>query len=255
MRRAAVMVSFAILCAVFAAGQANLDRVSVPADVMEKRVVKRVSPKFPPGMRPNGSVELKVMVDASGHPASIEQTSGDPVLGAAMVDAIKQWEYQLYLVDGKAVEVETTVNASFKTTMSYALVDSPPPQGVAGDVPGGAAPGQTGSVATEEPKTKVAIPVRVRVSSGVAGRLIKKKVAPLYPEEGRKQHIEGTVVLQIVIDKEGNVEHVDLISGHPLLAPAAIEAVRQWKYKPYLLNNRPMEVDTQVLVNFTLVKK
>ena len=69
----------------------------------------------------------------------------------------------------------------------------------------------------------------------------------------RMQHIQGVVVLSAIIDKEGNVANVQLISGHPLLAPAAIEAVKQWKYKPYLLNGTPVEVETQVQVNFTLV--
>jgi len=254
MRRTALIVSFTILCAAFAAAQAKPDGVSVPPEVMEKRLVKRVPPKFPPGMRANGSVELKVVVDMSGHPASIEQTSGDPLLGAAMVEAIKQWEYRPYLVDGKPVEVETTVNVSFKTTVSSTLVDNPPPQGVVGDSPGSIPTGQPGGLASEEPKQGVTVPLRVRISSGVASGLIVKKVAPLYPEEARAEHVQGTVLLHVMIDKEGNVQHVDLISGHPLLAPAAIEAVRQWKYKPYLLNNHPMEVDTQVRVNFTLAK-
>ena len=156
---------------------------------------------------------------------------------------------------GKPIEVETTVNVTFKTTASSALVDNPPPQGVVGDSPGGIKPGQMGSVASEEPKQGVTVPLRVRISSGVASALIVKKVAPLYPEKAREEHVEGTVLLHVMIDKEGNVQHVDLISGHPLLAPAAIEAVRQWRYQPYLLNNRPVDVDTQVSVNFTLAKK
>ena len=255
MRRTIILASFTILYAAFLAAQAKPDRVTVPPEVMEKHLVKRVSPSFPPGVHPNGTVELKVVVDPSGHPASIEQVSGDPVLGAAMVEAVKQYEYQPYLVAGKAVEVETTVKASFKTTTSYSLVDSPPPQGVVGDSPGGIKPGQIGSVATEEPRPQASVPLRIRASSGVAGQLIKKKVAPLYPEEARQQRVQGTVLLHVLIDKEGNVEQVDLISGHPLLAPAAIEAVRQWKYTPYLLNQQPVALDTQVEVNFALVKK
>ena len=55
-----------------------------------------------------------------------------------------------------------------------------------------------------------------------------------------------------MIGKDGSIENLTLVSGHPMLAPAAIEAVKQWKYKPYLLNGEPVEVDTEVLVNFTL---
>jgi TonB family protein len=96
------------------------------------------------------------------------------------------------------------------------------------------------------------IPGRVRVSQGVARNLLIKKVDPLYPEDARHDHIQGQVVLQVIIDKNGDIESVMLVSGHPALAPAAIEAVKQWKYKPYLLNSQPVQVETQVVVNFTL---
>jgi protein TonB len=82
--------------------------------------------------------------------------------------------------------------------------------------------------------------------------LLVKKVQPEYPPEAKDQHIQGTVVLQATIDTEGNVANLQLISGHPLLAPPAIEAAKQWKYRPYLLNNTPIQVETQIVVNFTL---
>jgi TonB family protein len=93
---------------------------------------------------------------------------------------------------------------------------------------------------------------RVRVSQGVSQGLLIKKVQPRYPEEARQGRLQGQVVLQVVIDKNGDFETVSLVSGHPLLAPAAIEAVKQWKYKPYLLQGQPVAVDTQVIVNFQL---
>ena len=68
----------------------------------------------------------------------------------------------------------------------------------------------------------------------------------------RQARIQGSVLLQAQISKEGTIEHLTLISGHPMLAPAAIEAVKQWRYKPYILNGEPVEVDTQITVNFTL---
>jgi len=98
-------------------------------------------------------------------------------------------------------------------------------------------------------------PVRpgvVRVSRSVMERLVVTKVAPEYPPDAKEQKIQGVVVLSVIIDKEGNVSEIQLISGHPLLAPAAIEAVKQWKYRSYLLNGSPVEVETQIQVNFTL---
>jgi TonB family protein len=110
---------------------------------------------------------------------------------------------------------------------------------VAGD---GASAAPTGS----------ARPVRVRVSEGVAKAFLIKKVSPEYPADAREAHIQGQVVIQVEIDQQGNIQDVKLVSGHPLLAPPALEAVKQWKYQPYLLNGQPVNVESQVVVNFTL---
>jgi protein TonB len=92
----------------------------------------------------------------------------------------------------------------------------------------------------------------VRVSQGVSQGLLIRKVNPTYPPLARQARISGTVILRAVISKDGSIENLSLVSGHPMLAPAAIDAVKQWKYKPYLLNGEPVEVDTEVQVNFTL---
>jgi protein TonB len=140
--------------------------------------------------------------------------------------------------------------------------DEAPPQmassGVVGGVPGGIPGGQMGGViggiisSTPVAVPKVATPQRVRVSQGVSTGLLVRRVNPTYPPLARQARIQGTVVLHAVISKDGSIEGLTLISGHPMLAPAAIDAVKQWKYKPYLLNGEPVEVDTEVLVNFTL---
>jgi protein TonB len=96
------------------------------------------------------------------------------------------------------------------------------------------------------------LPQRVRVSQGVSTGLLVTKVQPQYPEDAQQVRIQGSVVLKAVIDKNGDVEELTLVSGHPLLAPAALEAVKQWKYKPYLLNGQPVKVETQIMVNFQL---
>jgi periplasmic protein TonB len=125
--------------------------------------------------------------------------------------------------------------------------------GVPGGVPGGSLGGVMGSIINSTGAVpKVATPQRVRVSQGVSSGLLIKKVQPNYPPLARQARIQGQVVLQAEISKEGTIQNLQLISGHPMLAPAAIEAVKQWRYKPYLLNGEPVAVDTQVVVNFTL---
>jgi len=140
--------------------------------------------------------------------------------------------------------------------------EAPPPSmataGVVGGVPGGIPGGQMGGViggiisSTPVAVPKVATPQRVRVSQGVSAGLLVRRVNPNYPPLARQARIQGQVVLRAVISKDGSIENLTLVSGHPMLAPAAIDAVKQWKYKPYLLNGEPVEVDTEVLVNFTL---
>src|SRR6202171_772299 len=128
------------------------------------------------------------------------------------------------------------------------------PGGVPGGIPGGSTGGVMGGIlgSANAAIPKVATPQRVRVSTGVATGLLIKKVTPNYPQLAKQARIQGTVVLQAEISKDGTIQNLQLISGHPMLAPAAIEAVRQWRYKPYLLNGEPVAVETQVVVNFSL---
>jgi protein TonB len=91
-----------------------------------------------------------------------------------------------------------------------------------------------------------------KVSSGVAQGLLVRQVAPQYPQAARQAHISGTVVLQVVIGKDGSVQNLHALSGPPLLIPSAMEAVKQWRYKPYQLNGEPVEANTQINVKFSL---
>jgi protein TonB len=128
------------------------------------------------------------------------------------------------------------------------------PGGVPGGIPGGSTGGVMGGILSSTPVAvpKVATPQRVRVSTGVATGLLLRKVQPNYPPLAKAARIQGHVLLQAEISKDGTIQNLQLISGHPMLAPAAIEAVKQWRYKPYLLNGEPVAVETQVDVIFSL---
>jgi protein TonB len=91
----------------------------------------------------------------------------------------------------------------------------------------------------------------IRLSHISEGNLVRK-VQPVYPALARNARIQGMVVLEATISKQGSIENLRLLSGHPMLAPSAIDAVRQWRYKPYILNGEPVEVETQITVNFAL---
>ena len=102
------------------------------------------------------------------------------------------------------------------------------------------------------PKLQPVVPQRIRISQGVTSGLLIHKTEPSYPALARSARIQGNVVLRAIIDKAGNIQDLQLVSGHPMLVPAAIEAVKQWRYRPYLLNGQPVEVDTTITVIFTL---
>jgi periplasmic protein TonB len=137
--------------------------------------------------------------------------------------------------------------------------EAPPPMsgvvgGVPGGVPGGQMNGVIGGIISNAPSAvpKVATPTRIRVSQGVTAGLVIKRVNPVYPPLARTARVQGSVLLAAVIGKDGTIQNLHVVSGHPLLTQAALDAVRQWRYKPYILNGEPVEVDTQVTVNFTL---
>ena len=126
--------------------------------------------------------------------------------------------------------------------------------GAQGGQNGGQIGGVISSIISSTPRAvpKVAMQTRVRVSQGVTAGLLTRKVQPMYPPLARQARIQGVVVLQAEISKDGEIQNLSLISGHPMLAPAAIEAVKQWRYRPYILNGESVAVETQITVNFTL---
>src|SRR5215470_16973651 len=136
------------------------------------------------------------------------------------------------------------------------------PGGVAGGTPGGVLGGIIGSVPTAAPpppppppkavEKAPAAPQRIRVGGNVQQARLVKQPRPVYPPLAKQARIQGTVKLSAIIAKDGTIQQLEVISGHPLLVPAALEAVKQWVYQPTLLNGEPVEVITQIDVNFTL---
>jgi periplasmic protein TonB len=119
-----------------------------------------------------------------------------------------------------------------------------------------AAGGSDKAIAGIVGSTKVDIPKQttqtLSISQGVSQGLLEKRVKPVYPSQAREMHIAGQVLLDAVIAKDGRVVKVQQRSGNPTLGRAALDAVHQWKYRPYLLNGQPVEIETQILVNFEL---
>jgi protein TonB len=167
------------------------------------------------------------------------------------------------VIDRSKLMAPTKIPEKIATIKEEEPPSAPPSGGVVGGVVGGVPGGQPGGVvggvvgsimpsAPVAPPKPPPPPERVKVSGGVTAGMLLVKVAPVYPVLARQARISGTVVLQAVIGKNGKIENLHAVSGHPLLIQSAIDAVRQWRYKPYILDGQPVEVDTQVTVNFTL---
>lgn len=128
--------------------------------------------------------------------------------------------------------------------------------GVPGGVPGGQAGGVLGGIigglGSNLPPPPKEAPKRIRVGGQVQTAKLINKVQPIYPPLAKQARIQGTVRLQAIIAKDGAIVELQVLSGHPLLVQAALDAVRQWRYHPTLLNGEPVEVVTTIDVVFTL---
>jgi protein TonB len=136
---------------------------------------------------------------------------------------------------------------------------------VPGATPGGQYDGARDAVwrkilgtATPEPpppqRSKAALPVRIRVGGIVSAARLIYQPKPEYPEIAKMTRTEGAVEFEAVIGKDGTIEELKVLRGHPLLVKAALEAVRRWRYQPTLLNGEPIEVVTEITVNFKLAE-
>src|SRR5208282_5355699 len=154
-------------------------------------------------------------------------------------------------------------------TIAQVKDNEPPPSavGVVGGVPGGVPGGTFGGVLggviggvlsaaapPPPPPPKPQAPKRIRVGGQVESARLIFQPKPEYPPLAKMARIQGTVRLDAIISKDGTIQDLKVISGHPLLVKAAMEAVQRWRYQPTLLNGEPVEVVTEVDVNFTLAE-
>jgi TonB family protein len=218
--------------------------------------VKKVDAKYPPEARAQhiqGAVVLNVVIDREGNVGDVQLNSGHPMLAPAAIEAVKQWKYKPYLLNGQPIAMETQVSVDFTLEPGQETANEPQPPSVIGSIP--ATPGGRVMVGviTSVTKRNADGSQRVHLPSWISQTLLVKRVPPKYPEAARKQAIQaGSVVFKGIISKEGDVVEVQLVSAAaPVFEQPAIDAVRQWKYKPYLLNGRPVEVETEIDVVFT----
>lgn len=165
---------------------------------------------------------------------------------------------QVHLMQNNQLVAPKVIPKEIKIIKEEAEPD-PGAMGMTGGVPGGVAGGSMGGVlggviggaggAPPPPKPNV---TRIRQGGAVTQASLINRVQPVYPPLARQTRVSGTVRLHAIISKEGTVQQLEVLSGHPLLVQAALDAVRQWRYRPTLLNGEPVEVDTTIDVIFSL---
>jgi protein TonB len=158
---------------------------------------------------------------------------------------------------GSSAAVEDPFTAPPRIPINIAMIrdSGPAPSGPVGNLDAGTVPGGIGDPFGHQPAPRVvhAAPAGpVHVASELASGLLIRKVIPHYPELAKVMHAEGTVSLTATIAKDGTIANLRVVSGPPVLQQAALDAVSQWRYRPYLLNGQPVDVETTINVIFTL---
>ena len=201
--------------------------VRVSSGTMAGMAISQPVPVYPDEAKAQhvqGVVVLRARISKEGTVKDVQVVSGPPPLIVSAIDAVRQWKYKPYLLNGEPTAVDTTININFSL-------------------------GETGPQANAASSRDFVylMPGIELAPEKLAGNQILK-VDPVYPEIANAAHVQGAVILHAIISKTGEVEKLDVISGPSMLTASAMEAARQWKYKPYLLNGEPMVVATTVSV-------
>jgi TonB family protein len=220
---------------------------SSPGDSTELVVIDAPQPGYPmeavnKGVQ--GKVWIHLIISETGDVESTDVISGDPDLARAAQDAMKKWKFKPYIRDGKPVKVNTKMPVDF--AFKNKIIDAAAPS----DSSANASAPPAGAAGTSGERPRGNLPLKIRVSSGVARGLLEHEVHPIYPIEARRGHIQGDVIFQATIGTDGLVHSLKAVTGDPILIEAAKAAVEQWRYRPYLLNGSLIEMETTIKIQF-----
>jgi len=232
MRWAAVVLIILLFLPLISLGQDRPNPIRLSEQEAQQLLTDKIAAIYPAGATITDAVVLNAIVGTNGAVKSLDLVSGDSALTASAIAAAKQYKYKPFKTDGKAVEFEVQITISFW-----------PAHSGTGAIIGGTI--SQNPVAGDKP---------VRVSARVAQDHCNVCDGPKYPPLARSQRVEGSVVLEALIDKQGFIESIAVVSGDELLAPGAIEAVQKWRYNPYMIGDQPVAVKTLITVNFILAK-
>ena len=214
-----------------------------PGDSTSLVIISAPKPVYPMGAAKEGvqgKVWIQLLISETGDVEKADIISGQPDLARAVQEAMKKWKFKPYIHNGKPVKVSTKMPFDFAFQDKVTDVKAPPDSPAS---PASAAGTSAGGSGRDVPK-------KIRVSSGVANGLKVDDALPIYPPEARRSHLQGEVLLQATIGKDGLIHDLKVVKGDPILADAAKVAAKQWRYRPYLLEGQPIEVETTIKVVF-----
>ncbi len=215
-------------------------------DIKPRKLIKRVEPIYPKEARKEGIegvVILEAVTDIYGRVSAVKILRSIPLLDQAAVDAVRQWVYEPAVIDGKPRGAIFTVTVVFKLKSEKKKQIKKP--GVEGGVEGKV----EGGVAV---KVEAKVDGPVRAEGDIKAPKLINRVEPIYPEEARKEGIEGVVILEAITDKFGRVQATKILRSIPELDKTAIDAVRQWVYEPVVIDGKPRGAIFTVTVVFKL---
>lgn len=240
----------------------------ITSEIERPKMIKQVDAVYPQiarQARVGGTVIVEATTDIYGRVQDVKILRSIPLLDQAAVDAVKQWVYEPFLVNGKPREVSFTVAVVFdlekdkdKAEVGGILggvvggVVGGVEGGVEGGVKGGVEGGVAGAVISTEEQAQLMKLPPVKAGDSIKEPQKLKSVDPVYPEVAKKARIQGEVILEAETDIYGRVMNIIVLRSIPALDQAAIDAVRQWIYQPLIVDGKPRRAIFPVTVNFIL---
>jgi TonB family protein len=223
-----------------AAAQESNDRVRIAGGIAAGQVISKVNPIYPPIARASGvagAVVLHAIIGKDGTVQELAATSGPPELMSSAMEAVKQWVYKPFLLNGEPVEVDTTITVNYSLASQHPPAPPPPPD------------------STNETAYQVAGPDGevYNVGGSVRPPVLTYAPDPNYTEAARKAKLSGNVIVSLIVDQNGEPQNVRVERGLGNgLDQKAVETVEQYRFKPATRNGEPVPANLKVEVNFQI---
>ncbi|HEY2913463.1 MAG TPA: energy transducer TonB [Candidatus Angelobacter sp.] len=253
--------------------EAKRPYVEIGQKTVDALLLTRVEPDYPDAVKAtqmSGQIVIGFTIGKDGEASNVRpldvglfgcrSMNGDnPALQQAAVAAVKQWKFRPFLMHDQPGDAGTPVDAAAAVALPFdfhATSTVAPSAGMAVSTPPASCDPRKKATPQEyvQPKVDLNKPVfgALVIEPSQAEEMLAHKVDATYPPTALMNRTQGNVILQVLIDKGGHVAKMKAMSGHPAFIQPSMDAVKQWEYRPFLLNGEPVEVETAVVVKFRM---